>query len=646
MLDIIRRKQKSVIIKVVFWTIIAAFVGTIFLVWGKGSDKGQYGGSVAVSIDGTNISYEDYQEAYSNLYRIYQNIYRENFSPVLEKQLGLRKQALDGLIEQTLLLQEADKLDLSVSRKELVESIAEFPAFQENGTFNKDRYIQVLNYQRMTPDYFESMQERDLLIGKVRDRLKALVTVTDEDIDDEYRRENEQVNLSFLAISPALFKSRVKIDENELKTFYNDHREEYRLPETVALHFVRFDPARYENEVTFTEEELQKYYRRHLDRYETPEQVKASHILIKVPNNADAKLKETKLALAEKILQEVRSGKDFAELARKKSDDPGSASKGGSLGYFTRGTMVEPFEKAAFTLKPGEVSDVVESPFGFHIIKVEEYVEGGVKPIEDVLDDVKSGLKQELVRQIAFEKALDAYNINRKAGSLDAAAQANDLKIQETGFFSRGDLIEGIGSSPEITAAAFTLQQGELGRPVALPDGVYLFAVSERKESRIPDLEDIKSAVEESFRTEKAKILAKEAAMETLEAAREGSSLTRLARKEGVSLEETGFFGRSYGAFIPRIGSSDDLSKTAFNLSEENPLPSGIFEVDGKYVVIRLKERHEADMKGLDDTKREELRNSLLQRRGEEAVKSKLEELRANAKIEIAPALQSTLESE
>lgn len=646
MLDLIRKKQKTVIIKVVFWTIIAAFVGTIFLVWGKGSDREGQGASVAVTVNKTRIGFDDYQRAYSNLYRLYQNIYRDQFTPVLEKQLRLKQQALDSLIDETLLLEEAKDQDLEISKKELVESIAQISAFHENGAFSKDRYLQVLAYQRLTPDDFETIQRRQLLVEKMRERLQSGVTVTEEEIEQEYRNQNEKVNLAFVKLPPALFESRVKVSEEELLSYFAEHQEEFRIPESIALRYLQFEPDRYANEVTFDDEELKKYYRRHLDRYEIEEQVKASHILIRVDEDADEATRNKKRELAEKVLKDARAGKDFAKLARTHSDDAGSASRGGELGYFSRGAMVAPFEKAAFALKPGEISDIVETPFGFHIIKGEEYIEAGVKPLADVLGEVKEGLREEKARQLAFEKAMDAYNINRRTGDLEAASAANDLGIKETGLFSRGEPVDGIENAAEISSVVFTLKEGELARPANLPQGVFLIKVRERRESRLPELDEVRSRVEQAFRRDKSEDLAKQAAEEILAGLKEGKTLKALADKFGVKAEETDFFTRSYGAFVPRLGSAEDLASAAFTLTAEAPVADGVFTVDGKYVVARLKEIRPADMSGLDQTKQDQIRETLLARKEEEAISKKLQELREEAKIVIAPTLQTTFESE
>jgi len=479
MLDLIRKKQKTVIIKVVFWAIIATFVGTIFLVWGKGKDGGEEDASVAVTINKTKIGFEEYQTAYSNLYRFYQNIYREQLTPDLEKQLRIRQQALDALIEHALLLQEGKRLGIKVSQEELVKSIAQIPVFQENGVFSKERYLQVLAYQRMTPDGFEAIQKRQLLTEKVRERIQEGITVTDEDIEQEYRSQNEKVNIAFLRLAPALFENSVSVKEEALQSYFAEHREDFRIPETIALRYLQFEPAHYEKEITFEQEELEKYYRRHLDSYEIPEQVKAAHILIKVTAKADPAIRQKKRALAEKILGEARSGKNFAKLARTYSDDAASIAQGGDLGYFNRETMAAAFEKAAFDLNPGEISDIVETPFGYHIIKCEGRIEAGLKPLADVLDNVKENLRVQKARHLALEKAMDAYNINRKSGDLEKAAKENDLGIKETGFFSQRETIDGLGDAPEISAAAFALKPGELAKPVNLPQGIFLFTVKE-----------------------------------------------------------------------------------------------------------------------------------------------------------------------
>lgn len=644
MLDFIRKKQKTLLVKVVFWTIIAAFVGTIFLVWGKGSDSVQDPAATALVINGEKLSLDAFQRTYGNLYNLYQSLYRDQFTPQMERSLGLRQMAADRLIEQTLLAQEAKRRGIKVTRDELIASIAEIAAFHEDGVFNRQRYLQVLNYQRITPDEFETSQQRQLLINKVIDDIQKDVVVTDEEIQNEFRNRNEEINLSFVTFAPPLYENRVQVDDEQLREWFSQRREDFRQPEAVALRYLEFTPARYRDQVSFDDAEIERYYRRHLDQFEVREQVQASHILIRVAEDADEKTLAARLERAQKVQSELKAGKDFAELARIYSDDEASAVKGGELGYFPRGVMVPAFEQAAFALRPGELSDLVRTPFGFHIIKVTGYIEAGIRPMEDVVEQVKNGLREDKARQLATEKAMDAYNLNRRDGDLETAARANDLGIKETGFFTRGGAIDGIGESAEITNAAFALNPGELARPVVLPQGVFLFTVKEKRPSRLPELAEVRAEAQAAYRREKSVDLARQAAENFLAGLSEGGSFDERARKDNLKVEETGLFSRSFDNFIPRLGNDESLFNAAFALESPGAFAAEVHSVGGKFVVVALKERKQADMSALDTARREELRATLLASKQQEVLEEKVTALRQAAKVQITPVLANFLE--
>ncbi len=644
MLQLIRTKQKTFIVRIIFWVIIAAFVGTIFLVWGHGGDKGPTGSNAALQVNDTKISYEEYQSAYNNIQKIYQGVYRESFTPQLEKQLNLRQQAIDQLIDQALMMQDAEKSGFEISKEELVTSVATYPAFQENGKFSRERYIQVLNYERIAPEQFEASQRRQLLVDKFRAQLQKDITVSPEEVTEAYRTENDKIDLNFVRLLPASFENKVEVNDEILQAFFNEKQEDFRQPEKVSLRYLQFDPARYEKELTnFSDEELNRYYRRNVDQFEIKEQARASHILIKVDENADATQKEVRRALAASILQQLNKGADFATLARANSDDPGSATKGGDLGYFGRGTMVAPFDNAVFNLKPGEISDLVETDFGFHIIKLTEYIEPGVKPLAEALEEVKKGLRLEKSSQLAYEKAMDAYNINRKSGDLAAAATANDLGIKETGLFDRTESIDGIGREPDITAAAFSLNDGELARPVQTTQGVFLLSIKERQPSRIPELKEVRAAVEAAYRKTKAADLAKLAADQLLKETLEQKSLNAAAKAAKIQVEETDLFSSSYGAFVPRIGSSLELSDAAFALNADSPLGQVVFKQGEGYILISLKQTENADLEKFDGAERKKIEDRLLAQKKDAVVADKLKELRAASQISIDPSLSNEL---
>lgn len=645
MLDFVRTQQKSILIKVVFGLIILSFViGYTMLTAPTDSGTGP-ANDVAARVNGNDISYSAYQSSYSNLYNLYQSIYQGNFDAAVEKQLNLPKQAMVQLVNELLLMQEADKLGLSVSKDELVASIAQYDSFKENGVFNRTRYLQVLNYQRMTPEQFESTQERQLLTEKVRERLQQNISVSEEDLKEAFHKENDKINLNYSWLTPALVETKVTVTDEGLAEYFEQNKEQFRLAEKISLRYLQFDPARYEKEIAnYSDEELDRYWRRNLDLFETKEQVKAAHILLRVAEDADEETRNKRRELAVELLKQLREGADFAQLAKTYSDDKGTARAGGDLGFFGRGIMVSSFEDAAFKLQPGQLSNVVETPFGYHIIKVEESNEAGVKPLVDVIDEVKAGLRVEKSRKFAYEKAMDAYNINRKTGDLDAAASNNDLGVKETGLFDRNGAIDGIGKAPTIIQTAFTLKDQELARPLQTTQGIFLFTLKERQKSRLPELTEVKAAVEQAYRSSQAQSYAKELADQLLSKAQELKSLRKAAAELKVSVDESGEFPSSFGDFIPKIGKAKELAAEAFTLTEQAPIASQVYEIDGKFLVASLKEAKQADFAELDATARGALQDRLLTSKKDAAVNDKLQLLLEQAQIEILiPELTNAL---
>ncbi|NOQ52897.1 MAG: hypothetical protein GQ578_11865 [Desulfuromonadaceae bacterium] len=636
MLDLVRSKQKSFLVKITFGLIILSFVIGYTMLTAPNDSGVNQRGDVAATVNGDEISYSSFQSSYNNLYNLYQSIYQGKFNGEVEKQLNLPKQALQQLIHEQLLVQEADRLNLDVSKQELVRAIAQYDAFQENGAFNRDRYLQVLNYQRMSPEQFEAAQYRQMLSQKVREQLQQNVVVSDTELLETFHKENDKVNLNYTWLTPALVETKVVVSNKGLATFFAQNKEPFRFPEKVSLRYLQFDPARHEKDIAnFTDEELERYYRRHLDLFEITEQIKAAHILIRIDEGADEKTVQKRRELAAELLKQLKEGGNFAQLAKAHSDDRGTADSGGDLGYFGRGMMVSGFEDTAFKLKPGQLSGIVQTPFGFHIIKVAEKIDAGVKPLVDAIEEVKAGLRVEKARQLAYEKAMDAYNINRKTGDLDSAAKSNDLGIKETGFFGHTDAIDGIGKVLAISQAAFSLKDGELARPVQTTQGIFLFTLKERQASRLPELEEVKALVELAYRTEQAQTLAKELADKLLAKARELKSLRKAAAELKLTIEESGEFSRSFGAFIPRIGSSADLAETAFNLTVEEPIAPSVYTIDNKYLVASLKKAKQADFTGLDTAERTQFQEQLLSIKKEEVINSKLDELLKQAQIEV-----------
>lgn len=433
MLDLIRKKQKTFIVKLVFWVIIAAFIGTIFLVWGKGQEQ-EDRLTVAARVDDTEISFDEFRMTYNNLYNLYRNLYGEAFSPEMEEELQLTRQSVNMLVDQALLLEKADEMGLKVSRDEVVSAIASVEAFQVDGSFNKDRYVEVLSYQRMEPKSFEQMQRRQMLVNRVRGHIQGQVQVSDADVVEEFRRINEKINLTYLAFDPRKYLGEVEIDPDAVKKYYSENKEQYRVAEQAALEYVEVSAKDLRDEIEPTQEELERYYQRHLGQFSVEEQVRARHIFIRVPDNASDEMREKKREEAQKILARVNAD-NFARVAKEESDDAESAAEGGDLGIFKRNTFDPAFEEAAFFLPIGTISDVVEGASGLHIVQVTDHIQAGYKPLEQVRSQVVEGFIKEQSVKLAYEKAIDAYNMNRKQGGIVGAAQQLGLSLSKAVCF-------------------------------------------------------------------------------------------------------------------------------------------------------------------------------------------------------------------
>lgn len=643
MLDLIRKKQKTFIVKFVFWVIIAAFIGTIFLVWGRGRDqKDQL--TVAARVNDTKISFDEFRITYNNLYNIYRNLYADAFSPKMEEDLQLTRQSINMLIDQALLLEKAAEMGIKVSKDEVVSAIAGVEAFQVDGSFNRDRYIEVLSYQRMTPENFEEMQRRQMLVNRVRAQIQGQVQVTDTDVVEEFRRNNEKINLEYLAFDPRNFSDKVEIAAAAVENYYAENKEQYRVGEQAALEYVEVSAEKLRDEIEPTDEELERYYQRNLNKFAIDEQVQARHIFIRVPQDASTEVRKKKRAQAQKLLAQI-DGDNFASIAKQKSDDAESAAEGGDLGYFKRNTLDPDFEKAAFSLEVGTVSDVVEGASGFHIIQVTDHVQAGYKPLKQVRSQVTEGFVKEQSVKLAYEKAIDAYNMNRKQGGIVGAAQQLGLSPLKSGLFSRQEPVGGIGDAPELNSKAFSVAEGKMIKPLKVGDKVVLAQVAERKPSYIPELEQVRTRVEEKVRLQAAQEMAQQHAAQALEALQGGATIDDVAT-ERATLDETGLFAHNLGGVIPGIGPHNKLTEAAFSLSIKEPLSPEVYQQGNVFYVVKLKQIQPADPSALNQEESDALEAQVRQRKQEKALQEVLDEMRAEADITIAPSILNSMKEE
>jgi len=625
MLYLMRKHAGSWIIKIVLGVIVVVFV-----FWGVGSYRAQKGNRVAV-VNGQTIALEDYRSAYEQLLEQYRRQFGNALDQKLLKTLGLKKQALDQLINRRLVLQEANRLNLHITKEELIRAIRTLAAFQENGHFDPRRYQRLLAANRMTPEIFEEKMKDDLLAEKLQGFILGSIKVSDAEALETFKWREEKVSLEYVVFKPSSYKD-VKATTEEVESYFSENKMAYEIPPKVKAGYLRFSFKELESQVDVSEDEISQYFEINKKTYATSKKVRARHILFKVdPGAAQEELDEARNK-AQLVLEEVKSGADFSKLAQKYSDDPGSKSKGGDLGFFTRDRMVKPFADAAFAMKAGEVSELVATRFGWHIIKVEEVQEAKEPALSEVKDKIRSKLVKEGARTLAYDQAEEMYDASYGAGRLSDVAKAHGTEMLETDFFVRGDLVNGIKQARKFAEVAFDLGDDEVSEPLELADGYYILEVIGKKEAAIPELGSVEEKVRKDLIGVRQDELAKKEAENFLQAIRNGNEFEAEAKRLKLDAKTTDLFKR-FGS-IPGIGSEREIMDVAFLLSPSKPIPEAVIKGRQGYYVIRLKDRQDADPKEFED-KKAEVKSGIISQKRQKLMEEWFAQLRRQSEITI-----------
>ena len=614
MLEFMRRRARSSVIKVLFSIIVL-----VFIFWGVGGPVSGNRPDVVANINGQTVSYKDFQRVYGNVKAAYRETYKDRLTPEILQMLDLKGQTLDQLVNTKLLEGEARRVGFSVADGEVRQAIAAMPVFQRDGQFNQAQYLRVLRYYQATPNEFEEEQRAQLLNKKLQSLLSDSARVTDDEVWDQFRLSAEKVDLSFVSVASADLLSQVTADAKEVEEFYNTHRESFRQPERVRFVYVAYPATHFAPQVQVSDKDIEAVYNDNKDtRFTTPARVHAKHILFSVPGDAPAEEREKVRKTASDILARARNGEDFAALAKAYSKDTATAGKGGDLGTFSRGRMVKPFEEAAFTLPPGGVSDLVETQFGFHIIKAEEVFPEQARPLDEVKEEIHQELAQERGRDLARERAQADRGKAQNGAPLAEVAQAAELPAVETPLLARDETIPDLGRQPALIEAAFTLPPQQVSEPIEVKDIWYLLSPREKVPSAIPDFATVAGEAEKRCKGEKAEHLAQEKANAILARVKETKDLRAVAASEHLKVEDTGPFTRQ-GGYIPKIGTLPELKTAAFRLTSEAPVVPQTYLWGGNAVVAVLKEQIPPNAQEFEKQKAA-LREELLRRKQDAAV--------------------------
>jgi peptidyl-prolyl cis-trans isomerase D len=576
MLRLMREQAGSWLIKVLLGAIVIVFV-----FWGVGSFRSQRGDRIA-TVNGDPITLDEYRNTFDNLVDQLRRRFGNNLDGDMIEKLQVKKQALNQLINNTLLLQEAKRLKFRVSDTELADAISEIPGFQEAGRFDNRLYRNVLERLRMTPEEFEVAQRNGMMIEKLSTLITSGVKISDQEAMEWFNWANASVNIDFVLFEPDHYKD-VNPSLEETKTYFESHKENYKTEAMVKVRYLHFSPDEYRSKVTISDEELLEYYNENQEAFKTPQTVEARHILFRVDENATPEAVKKIQERALDILKLAKEGKDFAELAKQYSEGP-TRDNGGYLGSFRKEAMVKPFADMAFSMKAGEISEPVRTRFGWHIIKVEKVNEASVLSFDEAKERIKKKLAGERGKNLAYDEAEAVSEVSFEEDDLFKIAKERNLKVLTTDFFSRKGPEKGISTPSKFASFAFNLSVGEISDIQEFENGYYIIELIDKIPPKIPEFTQVKETVRADLVRGKKGEKAKADANSFLAALKSGKSMDAESKHFNLTPTSTGFFKRSDS--IPKIGPEREIAEIAFQLTNEKKLAENVIKgVKGYYII-------------------------------------------------------------
>ena len=589
------------------WSLAIVVVAFIWLYIPTFMDNPAAGNSdVVASVDGREITVARFRRAYQQQMQAYRNAYGANMDDRMLRQLGIEQRIVQQMIEEELALAEAGRLEISASDAEVRARILSLPAFQQNGQFVGDQqYRMILQSANppLRPGDFEDQVRRGIVLEKLQAALTAWVTVSDKEVEDEFRRRNEKVELAVVSFPADKFREGLDATDAELASHFEANKATYRVPEKRKIRYALVDTNALREQTPVGAGEAKQYYEDNIDQFSTPEQVRASHILLQTEGTDDAAVRKQ----AEDLLTKIKGGADFAQLATKFSEDEASKEKGGDLDFFGRNQMVKEFEDAAFSLEPGQVSGLVKSSFGYHIVKVAEKRPAATRPFEEVRPQIEDQLKWDRVQKEAERRATDLAGKLKTPADFDTLQPQPGIIVSESAFFSRDEPIAGLGIAPAVGTQAFQMTQGEVSGSIVTPQGIAFITVTGTQEARDPSLEEVKARVREDVLKTKAVDAAREKATALASQLKKGE-LEAAAKAAGLEVKTTELISR--GAPVADIGVSPAVDAAAFALSTGEV--SAPIVTDTGAVIVKVLEKKDVTAEELS-AGRQALKDELLE---------------------------------
>jgi peptidyl-prolyl cis-trans isomerase D len=611
---------KKIVLSGLLLLICAAMV-IAFVPGGMGDNiSGAPGKGIVAKVGGEEVSVQEVRDTARQMLQQQGAQLGANASVLLP---FFAQRAADQLIDRQALVVQAQHLGLKASPQEVKDELqhgryAQY--FFPGGNFvGQAEYEGMLQRANLTPTMFEDNVSKEIIISKLQALITGSASVSDAAIQKEFAKQSTKVKFDYAVLKEDDIKKGLHPTSEELQAYYQSHQKSYAnsVPEKRKIKYAMLDTAKIQGTVQVTNDDLQAYYNQHRDEYRVAEQAKVSHILIKTPlPGPDGKVDEKGVTeaqhRAEDLLKQLKGGAKFEDLARKYSEDPGSAKEGGSLGWIGKGRTVPEFEKAAFSQPKGKISDLVKSSYGFHIIRVDDKQDAHMKTLDEVKGEIEPILKQQKAQQLA-QKQADELVQQAKAQGLDAAASAKGVSVTTSDFFARKDLVPGVGPAPQLMDAVFGATEKSPPEMAATSQGFAVFQLLAVKPQATPAFEEIRTKVEEEFKNERANVLLSQKTQELADRAKAGHDLKKAAKELGATIKTSDFVAPD--GQVPDIGSMTGQAASVFGMKPGEI--SGPINSAGNGVVVSMIEV-QAPTDAEFAAKRDQIRDSLLQTRQQE----------------------------
>ncbi len=621
---------------VVGW-ILLGILSIAFAFFGLNSYMQSSVANYAAVVNDVEITPRQQQRAYQNLRSRMQELMGDSYNPAMLDEDVLKTAALQQLINEELLLQAADSEGFAASDQQLAARINAIDAFKQDGVFSKEKYSRVLNLQGMSPSGFEWQLQREIISEQLQSGILQTAAATQDDLQQAYMLQGQQRSFRYITLPVTGFHAQVEVSDDDIKQYYDSHAEAFMMPERVRVQYLQLDMDNIVVDNPVDEDALAALYNERSETYVTPEQRRARHILIQLPQDADAATAEAALQKAQDAIKRIEGGEAFDAVAKELSDDPGSAANGGDLGLFGRGLMTPTFEEAAFSLAPGTLSEPVKSPFGYHVIEVLEIEPAIATPVEEVRDELIAVLQEEDRSNIFFERSEILASLTfEQPDTLQGAAEALGLEIQESDWIS-GDGGTGIAASSDVVETAFSedvLLNGNNSTPVEISDNqIVVLRLLEHQDAARQPLDEIRDVVKQRLIDEQARVLAEARGVELLAAITEqGTTLEDTAATAQAEVQKTGLVGRNVDTHpAPVVAKAFMLD----NPGDGESVYAGFSMPTGDYVILALDEVKLGDLASLPEGARKQAWREFSRIQGTAEMAALQEALRMQANIVI-----------